>query len=214
MKSFITLAHDVEAEQIIKKSRFIGRLIRVSSMEDAQEKSAALKKQFWDATHNCSAIICGKNREFMRSSDDGEPQGTAGVPMLEALKGSGITDVLAVVTRYYGGIMLGAGGLVRAYSGGVSNTVAQASLLMNAPFMVFSMDMPYPLWGKVQNVVANAGFSVEDTAFTDSVTATLLVSPEREREFLKLMSEASMGKHAPEHLATEYRQTPIKENKN
>ncbi len=211
MNSFITLANDVESEQVIKKSRFIGRLIKVSSMEDAQEKISAFKKQFWDATHNCSAIICGNNREYMRSSDDGEPQGTAGVPMLEALKGSGITDVLAIVTRYYGGIMLGAGGLVRAYSGGVSNAVAHAQLLINSPFTVQNVTMPYTLWGKVQNVVANANFIVENTEFTDNVTATLLVSPEREQEFLKLISEVTMGKVAPIHINTAYRQMPYVE---
>ena len=94
---------------MIKKSRFIGKLWHVETEQEAKEIIEANKKECWDATHNCYAMVIGKQREFMRMSDDGEPQGTAGVPMLEALKMSGLTDVLAIVTRYFGGVLLGAG---------------------------------------------------------------------------------------------------------
>ncbi len=209
MSEFITLAHDVTAEQVIKKSRFIGRLIKVKDMEDAQEHISRIKKEFWDATHNCSAIICGVNREYMRSSDDGEPQGTAGIPMLEALKGSGITDVLCVVTRYYGGIMLGAGGLVRAYSSSVTLATALATLLKNAPYKLYNLTIPYPMWGKIQNTAMNDGYEIDTTDFTDNVCATLLVSPAREQEFIKTVAEVTMGRVQPDYIKTEYRQTQI-----
>lgn len=124
-----TIAGAVEGELVIKKSRFITHIAPVSSPEHADAVIAAVKKRRWDARHNCSAQITGLLGDRARSSDDGEPSGTAGVPMLEVLRKSELTDVVAVVTRYFGGIKLGAGGLVRAYSSAVSEALDLATLV-------------------------------------------------------------------------------------
>lgn len=124
-----TIAGAIEHELVIKKSRFLTLVAPVSSTEDADAIIAAVKKRAWDARHNCSAQVTGELGDRARSSDDGEPSGTAGVPMLEVLRRRELTDVVAVVTRYFGGIKLGAGGLVRAYSSAVSETLDRATLV-------------------------------------------------------------------------------------
>lgn len=124
-----TIAAAVEHELVIKKSRFIAHVAPVASPEDADAAIAAVKKRAWDARHNCSAQVTGTLGDRARSSDDGEPSGTAGVPMLEVLRRRELTDVVAVVTRYFGGVKLGAGGLVRAYSSAVSEALDLARLV-------------------------------------------------------------------------------------
>ena len=126
MEKYKTIEREISYEFTEKKSRFIGWIAPVASQEEFSELLERKKKQYWDATHNCSAVIIGAKKEFMRFSDDGEPQGTAGLPMLEALKQSGLTDLLAVATRYFGGTLLGAGGLVRAYSKSVAGALKAA----------------------------------------------------------------------------------------
>lgn len=124
-----TIARAVDRELVIKKSRFIAHVAPVASAEDADAVIAAVRKRAWDAGHNCSAQITGMLGDRGRSSDDGEPSGTAGVPMLEVLRRRELTDVVAVVTRYFGGVKLGAGGLVRAYSSAVSEALDLATLV-------------------------------------------------------------------------------------
>ncbi|MFR4384175.1 MAG: IMPACT family protein [Phascolarctobacterium sp.] len=121
-----TILRDYRNEIVIEKSRFICSLKKVKSEEEAQEFIKAVKKEFWDATHNCSAYLVDDLAQ--RSSDDGEPSGTAGIPMLEVLRKNNLTGTLLVVTRYFGGIKLGAGGLVRAYSGSVAGAVKECGL--------------------------------------------------------------------------------------
>src|SRR5690606_22215516 len=124
-----TIVAAVDHELVIRKSRFLTHVAPVSSPEHADEIIAAVKKRHWDAAHNCSAQVTGLRGDRARSSDDGEPSGTAGMPMLEVLHRRDLTDVVAVVTRYFGGIKLGAGGLVRAYSSAVSEALDRASLV-------------------------------------------------------------------------------------
>ena len=150
LREYRTIAEPCTIEQVIKKSKFYGRLYPAESMEQAQEILDGLKKQFWDASHNCSAMIFGQMREFSRCSDDGEPQGTAGMPMLETLRGSGLTNILAVVTRYFGGTLLGTGGLVRAYGSSVSLALQAARKICYKPRVVFSLELPFRLWGKAE----------------------------------------------------------------
>lgn len=124
-----TIARAVDHELVIRKSRFIAHVAPIASADDADAVIAAIKKTAWDARHNCSAQVTGAMGERARSSDDGEPSGTAGVPMLEVLRRRDLTDVVAVVTRYFGGVKLGAGGLVRAYSSAVSEALDRAALV-------------------------------------------------------------------------------------
>ncbi|HIU64213.1 MAG TPA: YigZ family protein [Candidatus Avacidaminococcus intestinavium] len=131
---FLTILRDWYKEIIIDKSRFICTLRKVSDEESAQAFIKEMKKEYWDATHNCSAYIVGEAAEYQRSSDDGEPSGTAGLPMLEVLRKNNLHNVAVVVTRYFGGIKLGAGGLIRAYAGCTAETVKEAGLAKRVLF--------------------------------------------------------------------------------
>jgi uncharacterized YigZ family protein len=148
-----TIAARVEHELIIKKSRFICQLVPVRSVAQADDEIAAIRKQYWDANHNCTALIVGINADQQRSSDDGEPSGTAGVPMLEVLRHRGVTDVLAVVTRYFGGVMLGAGGLVRAYGNSVSEALNLAQHVDRRRLTMVQMEVPHAEAGRVDNLL-------------------------------------------------------------
>jgi len=148
-----TIAAPVEQEIVIRKSRFLTRVEPVGSVEDAEAVIAGIRKRAWDANHNCTAMVTGLLGDQARSSDDGEPSGTAGVPMLEVLRRRELTDVVAVVTRYFGGVKLGAGGLVRAYSSAVSETLDLASLVRRAALTQVHVDVPHADAGRYDNLL-------------------------------------------------------------
>lgn len=148
-----TIAGAVEHELVIKKSRFIAQLSPVSSAAEADEVIAAAKRRFWDARHNCSAQVTGLHGDRARSSDDGEPSGTAGMPMLEVLRRRGLTDLVAVVTRYFGGVKLGAGGLVRAYSSAVSEGLDRAALVDRMLLAQAVLSVPHAEAGRYDNAL-------------------------------------------------------------
>lgn len=148
-----TIASAVSSEIVIRKSRFLTRVEPVSSVEEAEAVIAGIRKRAWDANHNCAAMITGLLGDQARSSDDGEPSGTAGVPMLEVLRRRELTDVVAVVTRYFGGVKLGAGGLVRAYSSAVSETLDGASLVRRAALTQVTIDVPHADAGRYDNLL-------------------------------------------------------------
>ena len=208
MREYKTITQPCEVKLMIKKSVFYGRLYPVESEEQAQDILIRLKKQYWDATHNCSAMIIGEDSAFMRYSDDGEPQGTAGVPMLEVLKKNELTNVLAVVTRYFGGVLLGAGGLVRAYSGSVAEAVKAASRVVRVPSLVFNVRLPFKIWGKAQSALIAEGYEEKAVEYAADVGASLYVPPDRQERFLKLIAELSAGKAQPVLIAEEYRDEP------
>ncbi|WP_313813153.1 YigZ family protein [Glutamicibacter sp.] len=159
--------HEVE----IKRSRFITYLYRVESEVQAREAIAALRKTHFDARHHCSAFILGADRMTQRSNDDGEPSGTAGIPMLDALAkrdtpdGSPLSDILAVVVRYFGGIKLGAGGLVRAYSDSVSQALDAATLIPRQRLRIFTLDADHALAPRYENDLRAAGYQMEATVW-------------------------------------------------
>lgn len=148
-----TIAAPVESELVIKKSRFIARVAPIASSVEADAVIADAKKRFWDARHNCSAQVTGVRGDRARSSDDGEPSGTAGVPMLEVLRRRELTDVVAVVTRYFGGIKLGAGGLVRAYSTAVSEALDLATLVDRRMLVQLRIEAPHADAGRFDNLI-------------------------------------------------------------
>ncbi|MCB1297822.1 MAG: YigZ family protein [Microthrixaceae bacterium] len=149
----LTLAAPVDHELVIKKSRFIAHIAPVTSIADAESVIAEVRKRAWDARHNCTAMITGLLGDQARSSDDGEPSGTAGVPMLEVLRRRELTDVVAVVTRYFGGVKLGAGGLIRAYSTAVSDALDLGSLLRRASLTQVTLDVPHADAGRFDNLL-------------------------------------------------------------
>lgn len=169
----ITIKNDFIFEEEIKKSRFICHLKRVTSEEEARDFITSIKKQHHKANHNVSAFTIGEHQEIQRSSDDGEPSGTAGVPMLEILKKRELTNLVAVVTRYFGGIKLGAGGLIRAYAGSVNHTIDAVGLVKIVEQTQLDLHMDYGLFDNVSRYLATAGLAIADSVFTDKVVISV-----------------------------------------
>lgn len=175
LEKYRTIRTDGQVEIEIKKSRFICFAKRVSSEEEAREYIQAIKKEHWKANHNCSAYILGKKAEVLRSSDDGEPSGTAGVPMLEVLKNNQLVDVVVVVTRYFGGVKLGAGGLIRAYSSAVSTMLEEIGIVEATPQQEIFATVDYSLSGKLQHFLETNDYTIKETLFLENVTFCVLV---------------------------------------
>ena len=174
--SYITIANEFRTEYIIEKSRFIATIAPVSTEEEAQAFMQRISKEFWDATHNCTAYAIGPRQEQQRSSDNGEPSGTAGKPMLEVLKKTTITNVAVVVTRYFGGIKLGAGGLIRAYSHSVAKAVQEGPKLLIAPRQIVSLTIDYSYFGSVERQLQTLGLPYQ-SSFTDTISLEIYVEP-------------------------------------
>lgn len=169
----ITIKNDFIFEEEIKKSRFICHLKRVTSEEEAREFITSIKKQHHKANHNVSAFTIGEHQEIQRSSDDGEPSGTAGVPMLDILKKRELTNLVAVVTRYFGGIKLGVGGLIRAYAGSVNHAIDAVGLVKIVEQTQLDLHMDYGLFDNVSRYLATAGLAIADSVFTDRVVISI-----------------------------------------
>lgn len=172
MKEYVTIAQQAEDDFFERKSQFIGYIAPVSSEEEALAFLAEIRAKHRDARHNCFAYILQNG--VKRASDDGEPQGTAGVPIMEVVEREGLTDVIVVVTRYFGGILLGAGGLVRAYAHAAKLAVDAAQRKVMSPAVLVEMQMDYNQYGRINNVLSKYTAIVQATAFTDLVTMRIL----------------------------------------
>ena len=170
-----TLKQSAQDEFIVNKSRFIGYASPCQTEEEALAFLKSIREKHKDATHNCYAYVIGENAGIMRYSDDGEPGGTAGLPMMEVIKARGVVNCCVVVTRYFGGVLLGAGGLVRAYSHGCVIALNAAQVVKMQLSQKLLLDVPYPLWDKVNYALKSLPVMIEDTSFGASVEATLLV---------------------------------------
>lgn len=183
LQNYRTIKEDNQHEIEIKKSRFICFLKRIETEDQAKAFIQQIKKEHWKANHNCSAFVLGDRNEIQRSSDDGEPSGTAGVPMLEVLKKNDLINVCAVVTRYFGGTKLGAGGLIRAYSGSVAQAIAATGIVEGRLQQEVFVQLDYPNWGKMENFITNEQLAVKDTQFTDHVVVTCMVDEDQISNF-------------------------------
>ncbi|MDR0921197.1 MAG: YigZ family protein [Lactobacillales bacterium] len=191
---YFSIAENGQSEIEIKKSRFICSMKRVNSEEEAKEFIAGLKKEHWKANHNCSAFIIGDKMDIQRSSDDGEPSGTAGVPMLEVLKKNELINVVAVVTRYFGGTKLGTGGLIRAYSTSVSTALQEIGIVRGTLQQEISVLIQYPQLGKVQNFLENSTkYTLKDTLYTEAVIVQVLVDETQVETFEQEITELLNG---------------------
>ena len=193
-KTLLTRAND---EFIIHKSRFIGYGCPCETEEDALKFLSEIRARHKDATHNCYAYIIGANMGIMRYSDDGEPGGTAGMPIIEVLKARGVTNCAVVVTRYFGGILLGAGGLVRAYSQGAAAAVNACGVGSVFPTARYLIEIPYPMLGKFEFFLKSEKAIVEDKQFTDVVTFTLILKTDDEAGFVSRLTDATDGAVEP-----------------
>ena len=198
LEKYKTVYEGGEGEIVEKKSRFIATVRPVKTEEEALAFIEEMKKKYWDARHNCYVYSVGKNREYTRCSDDGEPSGTAGRPMLDVILGEDIYNVAAVVTRYFGGILLGTGGLVRAYSAAVQEGLQESLIIEKHLCRKVRMSMDYTMLGKMQYLAAKLNLMILDTLYTDGVEMQLLVPDEQFQSFIKEVTEASNGKVAPE----------------
>lgn len=176
--SYLTLAGEVQAELEVKKSRFLATVRRVADEAAALELVAEHRRLHHSARHSCSAFVIGPDQALVRASDDGEPSGTAGLPMLNVLTGAGLSDVAAVVTRYFGGTLLGAGGLARAYSGAVSVALEGASLVRRRQLSLFRVMVEPGQVGQLESAVRSRGISVVDVEYSAAeVVLTVAVEP-------------------------------------
>ncbi|QTU82613.1 YigZ family protein [Carnobacteriaceae bacterium zg-C25] len=183
MKSYKQIARDGEAEIVIKGSRFICALKRVENEDEAKLFIAEKKKEHKKATHNCSAFLIGDNDTVQRAHDDGEPSGTAGVPMLEVLKKNELHYIVAVVTRYFGGTKLGAGGLIRAYSSSVSYALNALGIIMHTQEYLYDVSIPYTDSGRFDYFLSQSAYRHLDTVYTDTVTYRIGVLPHQKETF-------------------------------
>ena len=174
-EAYFTIHQNGEHQIEIKKSKFICHLFRIENEEQAKEYIAKIKKEHYKANHNCSAYMLGENFEIQRSSDDGEPSGTAGVPMLEVLKKNQLQNTLAIVTRYFGGIKLGAGGLIRAYSTSVSEALKEIGIVQGKLQQILDIIIDYPQLGKLQNYLENEQIAIQEIDYLEQITVKVAI---------------------------------------
>lgn len=182
-----------EGEVVEKKSRFIATVCPAKTEEEAVEFIESVRKKYWDARHNCYAYVVGKNREYLRCSDDGEPQGTAGKPMLDVLLGENLHDVAVVVTRYFGGVLLGTGGLVRAYSSAVKAGLASSVIITKIPGVKLEIRTDYSGVGKIQYILGQREIPVTASDYTDTVYMEVLVAESEKEAVIKEIVEGTSG---------------------
>lgn len=203
----ITSNHTTEEE--IKKSRFICHLKRVTSEEEARDFIAAIKKEHYRANHSCSAMIIGENSEIKRSSDDGEPSGTAGVPMLNVLEKKELTNVVAVVTRYFGGIKLGAGGLIRAYTGSVAQALNEIGLVTVKEQVGLQVILTYPQYQTFANFLEQENLEEFNTQFLEYVTSDIYTDEDRLSNLQSALTEFYQGKISFQKIDSKIVEVPI-----
>ena len=191
---FRTIKEDGQVQKEKKKSRFICHAKRVYSEEEARDFITAIKKEHYKATHNCSAFIIGERSEIKRTSDDGEPSGTAGVPMLGVLENHNLTNVCVVVTRYFGGIKLGAGGLIRAYAGSVSLAVKEIGIVEIKEQAGIQIQMTYAEYQEYGNFLKEHNLMELETNFTDQVETMIFVDKENKEHIKSELIEFYNGK--------------------
>ena len=193
MQDYITVKSSAEAELVEKRSRFIAQVFPIKSEAEALEHIANAKKKHWDARHNVYAYIL-REGGICRYTDDGEPSGTAGVPTLNVIKKRDITDCLVIVTRYFGGVLLGTGGLVRAYSGAAALGLDAAGIVKATPCTLFTLCCPYPDYEQVSRLCENQNVTVDSVEFLDDVTLNLLIKSDAYETFVSTLTDKFCGR--------------------
>ena len=186
MEQFYTIKNNIEAEIVEKKSKFIANLIKVESKEEAEEKIQEIKKKYYDARHNCVAYrVLEEGKVEEKASDDGEPSGTAGGPMLNILQKNNLSNVLIVVTRYFGGILLGTGGLVRAYSEALKKAIEESTLIMKASGIEMKLIVDYNNFEKFKYYCKNNNISIISLEYLEKIECKIQMKLEKKEKFIK-----------------------------
>ncbi|GMG80253.1 YigZ family protein [Bacillus safensis] len=194
LNRYLTVKSRGEHEIVIEKSRFICHIQRAVSEEEAQAFIQSIKKQHWNATHNCSAYLIGEHDLIQKANDDGEPSGTAGVPILEVLKKRKLKDTVVVVTRYFGGIKLGAGGLIRAYGKSVSEAINHVGMVERCLMRTMHTTIDYTWLGKVENELRASSFQLKEIHYAEDVIFETYVEETQTEQFIEWMTELTNGK--------------------
>lgn len=204
LTSYRTVKTSGQHEIVIQKSRFICFLNRATTEEEAQAFIEKIKKEHWNATHNCSAYIIGEHDDIQKANDDGEPSGTAGVPMLEVLKKRNLKDTVVVVTRYFGGIKLGAGGLIRAYGGAVSEGLKAVGIVERRLMQVMRTTVDYTWLGKLENELRQSPYQIKEIHYLEQVEIETYVEANDVEAFRQWMINLTNGQANIQAEETEY----------
>ncbi|MFC7394672.1 YigZ family protein [Scopulibacillus cellulosilyticus] len=207
--SYYTVKSKAAHEIIIQNSRFISQIKRVETETEAQNEISLINKEHWKANHNCYAYAIGENQHIQKASDDGEPSGTAGVPILEVLKKKHLRDVLVVVTRYFGGTKLGAGGLIRAYSKATSEGLKASGIVERKPMNIIQTTFEYTLLGQIENELRQSTYIIKNMAYAENVSIDVYVSQEETDDFIEWMTNLSNGKSHIHKTGWEYLEQDI-----
>ncbi|MDH5161262.1 YigZ family protein [Heyndrickxia oleronia] len=193
LKKYYTVKGDGEHEIIIQKSRFIAHIHRATTEEEALHFIQEIKKKHWNATHNCSAYMIGQQNQIQKANDDGEPTGTAGIPMLEVLKKRDLKDTVVVVTRYFGGIKLGAGGLIRAYGKSTSEGINATGIVERKRMTIITTKIDYTWLGKIENELRSSIYQIKDIHYLDHVEIETYVEEDDHETFINWITELTNG---------------------
>lgn len=210
-KIYRTIFDYGEDDTIINKSRFIGYAMPINSEEEALAFIDKIKTNHRDATHNVYAYVFGKDSNIQRFSDDGEPSGTAGIPVLEVIKKENLRNVVVVVTRYFGGTKLGAGGLIRAYTRGAKIGLDSGNMVDMILHAKIKIRIDYTMYGKVENYLINENYIVDESVFDDAVNVFVYIEDSKIEDFTKIITDLTNGNVIFENVDEEY--IPIKDGK-
>lgn len=209
LPSYLTVKGYGEHEIVIEKSRFIAHISRAETEEDAIEFIQRIKKKHWNATHNCSAYLIGEHDLIQKANDDGEPSGTAGVPILEVLKKRKLKDTVVVITRYFGGIKLGAGGLIRAYGKATSEGLNATGIVERKLMHVVHVKVDYTWLGKLENEIRASDYEIKEIHYLDAVELEVFVEEAQVETFTAWMVEMTNGQGKISTGETLYQETLI-----
>jgi uncharacterized YigZ family protein len=212
LSRYLTVKETGEHEIVIEKSRFIAHVSRSETEEQAQEFIQSIKKKYWNATHNCSAYLIGENDQIQKANDDGEPSGTAGVPILEVLKKKKLKDTVVVVTRYFGGIKLGAGGLIRAYGKATSEGINSTGVVERTLMQIMQITADYTLLGKLENELRSSPFTIREIHYIDKVKIDVYIEQDQEENFRTLITDLTNGKGEIQKLTLLYLEKSVSES--
>lgn len=207
--SYYTVKKEGSHEIVIERSRFIAHVKEVTSEADAQSFITKIKKEHWSATHNCSAYMVGARNEIQKAQDDGEPSGTAGVPMLEVLKKLDMKNTVVVVTRYFGGIKLGTGGLVRAYSKSTKEGLVHAGVVERTKVYVMRTKIDYTFLGKIENQLRTSPYIIKEILYGADVEIDCYVDLDKKEKFITFMLDLTNGSAVCHELEIHYLEKDI-----
>lgn len=206
---YLMTAGSGSTELEVRKSRFIGHVARAATEDEARAVIARISKEHWNASHNCYAWSLGVHPRLQRSGDDGEPFGTAGIPMLEVLKQRDLTDTVLVVTRYFGGTKLGAGGLIRAYSGAASAVIDLVGIAERKQLTRFGISVSFEDAGRLENALRAGGDDPHEVDYSEHVSFTMTMDPARQPDFLAWVAEQTSGRARIEHHEAVFAEVPF-----